>query len=134
MEAILDVVLAHEGEMATHGITTGTLFSTAGGGSALIEPMFLWPDVLEVLHRETVEAKFLSRVRPTTDSPAARETVASLRAAIIERTGALGAAHLQIGRTYPYALYLTPATRSFAVHLRNALDPQGIMNPGVLGL
>ncbi len=134
MEAILDVILAHEADMVKHGITTGTLYSTAGGGSALIEPMFLWPDVLEALHRETVEPKVLARARPAPDAPAARDVVASLRAGIIERTGALGAAHLQIGRSYPYAQHLTPATRALAVQLRHALDPRGIMNPGVLGL
>ncbi len=134
MDAILDVLLEHEVDMAKHGITTGTLFSTAGGGSALIEPMFLWPDTLEALHRATVEPKVLARARPAPDAPAAREVVASLRTAIVERTGALGAAHLQIGRTYPYARHLTPATRALAVQLRDALDPHGIMNPGVLGL
>ncbi|MCC7083302.1 MAG: FAD-binding oxidoreductase [Burkholderiales bacterium] len=134
MEVILDVILAHEADMATHGITTGTLFSTAGGGSVLIEPMFLWPDTLEALHRETVEPKVLARARLAPDAPAARAVVSSLRAAIIERTGALGAAHLQVGRTYPYAQHLTPATRSLATQLRHVLDPRGIMNPGVLGL
>ena len=134
MEAILDVILSHEADMAAHCITTGTLFSTAGGGSALIEPMFLWPDALEALHRETVEPKVLARALPAPDAPAARAVVAALRADIIERTGALGAAHLQIGRTYPYAQHLTPATRSFATQLRRDLDPRGIMNPGVLGL
>jgi len=134
MDAILDVILAHEADMSTYGITTGTLFSTAGGGSALIEPMFLWPDALQDLHRETVEPKVLSRARPAPDAPAAREVVAALRTAIVARTAELGAAHLQIGRTYPYAQYLGPATQALAVQLRGALDPRGIMNPGVLGL
>ncbi|MCC7083313.1 MAG: FAD-binding oxidoreductase [Burkholderiales bacterium] len=134
MEAILDVILAHESEMTRYGITTGTLFSTAGGGSALIEPMFLWPDALENLHREAVEPKVLSRARPAPDAPAAREVVSALRAAIVGRTGEIGAAHLQIGRAYPYAQQLASATRAFAAQLREVLDPRGIMNPGVLGL
>lgn len=134
MEAILDVILAHEADMAKHGITTGTLYSTAGGGSALIEPMFLWPDALEALHRETVEPKVLARARPAPDAPLARDVVASLRAGVIERTSELGAAYLQIGRTYPYVQRLDPATRALAAQLRHTLDPRGIMNPGVLGL
>ena len=75
-------ILAHEADMAKHGITTGTLYSTAGGGSALIEPMFLWPDALEALHRETVEPKVLARARPAPNAPLARDVVASLRALI----------------------------------------------------
>ena len=96
--------------------------------------MFLWPDTLEPLHRAIVEPKALARARIAPDAPAAREVVAALRAAIIERTGALGAAHLQIGRTYPYTQSLGPATRALVDQLRGALDPRGIMNPGVLGL
>lgn len=134
VEAILDVILAHEVDMARHEITTGTLFSTVGGGAVLIEPMFLWPDTLEPLHRETVEPRALAcaRIRPA--ASAAREIVAALRAAIIERTGGLGAAHLQIGRTYTYTKSLGAATRALVDQLRTTLDPRGIMNSGVLGL
>jgi len=39
----------------------------------------------EALHRATVEPKVLARARPAPDAPAAREVVASLRTAIVER-------------------------------------------------
>lgn len=47
---------------------------------------------------------------------------------------ARGAAHLQIGRTYAYRDALTPPALGLLRAIKAAVDPLGLMNPGVLGL
>jgi len=47
---------------------------------------------------------------------------------------AFGCAHFQIGRTYPYRDSLEPATWALVEDLKTFLDPEGALNPGVLGL
>ncbi|MEO7386656.1 MAG: FAD-linked oxidase C-terminal domain-containing protein [Gammaproteobacteria bacterium] len=44
----------------------------------------------------------------------------------------LGVASNQLGRTYRYYNNLAPETRALLEALKAALDPQGLMNPGVL--
>jgi FAD/FMN-containing dehydrogenase len=45
-----------------------------------------------------------------------------------------GAVHLQIGRTYPYRAGLAPAAWRLVEALKRAVDPEGRINPGSLGL
>ena len=55
-----------------------------------------------------------------------------------ERIGELmsqhGAAHLQIGKTYPYLAGRNPASMALLRAIKAELDPRNILNPGVLGL
>jgi FAD/FMN-containing dehydrogenase len=39
-----------------------------------------------------------------------------------------------MGRFYPYLPGLTQGTQSLVKNIKAALDPQGTLNPGVLGL
>jgi D-lactate dehydrogenase (cytochrome) len=39
-----------------------------------------------------------------------------------------------LGKTYPYLDALRPESADLARAVKRALDPEGLMNPGVLGL
>ena len=41
---------------------------------------------------------------------------------------------MQIGKDYPYLETRKPEVRQLVVGLKQLLDPDGIMNPGALGL
>jgi FAD/FMN-containing dehydrogenase len=43
-------------------------------------------------------------------------------------------AHLQIGRAYPYLKARNPVFKDRLVALKDWADPDGILNPGALGL
>ena len=45
-----------------------------------------------------------------------------------------GAAHIQIGKQYPYLRGRDEATTEFLKAIKVQLDPDNIINPGALGL
>jgi FAD/FMN-containing dehydrogenase len=120
--------------LALHGISSGTLFSTVGSNAVLMEPMFFWPDALDALHREAMEPRAYERVPPRPEAPRARAAVADLRRAVIDTLAPFDAAHLQLGRTYPFLERRDETTVRAIEAVRATVDPGRILNPGVLGL
>ena len=100
----------------------------------MIEPVFYWPDRLNALHRHTVDDAVLAKFTAFPDNPAARAEVMRLRGEIVALFGTMGAAHLQIGRLYPYLGGLETPPRYLLEAIKDHLDPEGRMNPGALGL
>ena len=116
------------------GVTTGTLITTLGETGFLIEPVFLWPDALFALHEESVEAGYLKKLERRPDWPAATALVGQARAGVVDIFTRHCGVHFQIGRTYPFAKTRRPETLALLRSIKAALDPDGIVNPGVLGL
>jgi FAD/FMN-containing dehydrogenase len=132
--AIHALFAARADALAAHGIGSGTLFSTVGPGAVLMEPMFFWPDALDELHREAMERRAWERVPSRPEAPAARAAVLELRGAVVEALAPFGAAHLQLGRTYPFLPRRDATTARALEAVRAAVDPARVVNPGVLGL
>lgn len=124
----------HAQAMADLGVTTGALFLALGPAAVLIEPVYYWPDSWQAIHRRSVEPAHLARLTEASANPPARALVEQLRAELIDLFGTLGAGHFQLGRAYPLADRLDPAALALLRALKASLDPQGRMNPGVLGL
>jgi FAD/FMN-containing dehydrogenase len=53
---------------------------------------------------------------------------------VLEVFERFGCAHFQIGRTYPYRESRDAASWELIEAIKSKLDPQGALNPGVLGL
>ena len=123
----------HE-ELEDHGILTGFLVTTIGSAGFLIEPVFFWPEALNEIHRQTVEPEYLASVTPFEPRPQTTELVAELRQAVIDVFSRFGAAHFQIGRTYPYKETRLNESWALLEAIKNAVDEKGIINPGALGL
>jgi FAD/FMN-containing dehydrogenase len=117
-----------------HDITTGTLITTLGTTGYLIEPVFLWPDELFALHEQSVEPGYLKGLKPKPFDPAATELVAEARTAVVEVFTRHGAAHFQVGRTYPLCETRSAPALALLKAVKAALDPHGVINPGALGL
>lgn len=117
-----------------HQILTGYLLTTLATNGFLIEPVFFWPGARFALHEATVEPSYLARLPRLPDDPAAAAMVHEAREAVLDVFAVHGATHFQIGRTYRYQPTRQPATRALLQAVKQVLDPQRRMNPGVLGL
>ena len=133
-EAAEALFQANRKVLKRHGILHGTLFTYADTNCFVIEPVFYWPDQLNALHRRSVDQALLKRVNDFPENLPARGEVMRLRGELMSLFKDLGALHLQIGRRYPYLEGLEAAPRQLVQDLKRLLDPEGRINPGVLGL
>lgn len=120
--------------MEAEGIFTGYLVTTLGLTGFLIEPVFFWPEERYAIHDATVEPAFLRTLPAHKRNPAATSLVSEIRAGVLEIFTRAGAAHFQIGRTYPFAATRDAPSLALLRALKQAVDPENLMNPGVLGL
>lgn len=117
-----------------HGVSTGVLATGVGASGFLIEPVFFWPEALGAIHKASVERAYLARFEERAENPAATALVAAARRDIIAIFSRHGAAHFQIGRTYPYREHRAPEAYRLLEAIKAATDPAGVVNPGALGL
>ena len=99
-----------------------------------IEPLFYWPDELEELHLRHLGAGEAEKFRALKGEPGTREFVLRLRAELRDHFEALGALHVHLSKFFRYAEVLEPGARGLLQDIKTALDPEGRMNPGNLGL
>lgn len=131
IEAAFDELAA---DFAAHRIETGYLVTSLSTNGYLIEPVFLWPEEIFDIHAASVEASWLKRLPRHVANPDATAVVARARKRVIEIFSARGGAHFQIGRSYPYAEGRAPSALALLKSIKAALDPNGDVNPGALGL
>ncbi len=124
VEAYLDRRAA---EIRGHGVRINWLVLSLGA-HVTMEPMFYWRDALDPLHMKYLSERNRGRFGQFAANPAARAFVGELRAEVRDVMDGHGATHTQIGRFY------VPPSGDTLHRLKAALDPQGRMNPGVLGL
>ncbi len=115
-----------------HGIILSHLTMTVAG-EFFFEPAFYWSDEITPLHRKSlgddVVAPWLSRPA----NVAAREAVVALRKGVQAVYVGLGGVNWQIARDYPFKEVQQPQTWALLTALKEAVDPDGLMNPGSLG-
>ena len=76
----------------------------------------------------------LKRIKRFERNDAATDMVRRARAGILDVFSRYGAAHFQIGRTYPYRDNREGPNFELLQRIKAALDPEGLINPGALGL
>jgi D-lactate dehydrogenase (cytochrome) len=124
----------HADAMQENGIHLSQLLIAISNTAFSYEPVFHWHDEWLSVHRRTAEEKFLASLDEPAPHPQARALVHELRAQVVALFAEFGAASNQIGKTYPYGDMLKPRTAALVRDLKAAVDPQGLMNPGALGL
>lgn len=133
--AEIDLMLeARKAELDTHDIVTGYLTTSLGTTAYIVEPVFIWPEEIFEIHKQTVGKDVMRKMGTHDSNPEATALVKELRQKVIEIITERGGAHFQIGRAYPYAETRDEATLALLNVLKQHLDSAGILNPGCLGL
>jgi len=125
---------AHKAELERLEITVGYLLTTLSTNGFLVEPVFIWPEELWPIHEATVEPNILKRAKRFEANPEATDMVKKLRQDILNIFSKYGAAHFQIGRTYPYRETREDAAWQLLDQIKTLVDPDRLLNKGSLGL
>jgi FAD/FMN-containing dehydrogenase len=107
-------------------------FSTEG--VIIYEPTFLWEDEQTIYHRRVFPAELLDKKPQHPANPEGRALVKEIKKRIGELCIKNGASHMQVGKDYPYFETRKPEVQAFVLSLKKTVDPEGLMNPGALGL
>lgn len=121
-------------DMQRLGVSSGAMFCGVGSGALLYELAIYWRDARTAFHHAVVPAEALGALPEYPAHAEAAAYVDRLKQDLIALYAEHGAAHFQIGRAYPYLPRLGAPARALVQALKTALDPQGLMNPGALGL
>jgi FAD/FMN-containing dehydrogenase len=130
-EAMLD---EYRDRMEAVGVQLTRMLMFFSTHSFIYEPTFLWRDSQTVYHKRVYPQALLPAVPTHDDNPEGRALVKEIKVRIQEICIANGACHMQIGKDYPYLKTRKPETAELVKKLKAAVDPNGIMNPGALGL
>lgn len=134
MRKIESLFESHHDEMLRYGVEKGYLLATVSTNAYVIEPVFFWPEELMEVQRRGVEAAHLKRLKSFPANPQGTELVTRIRGEIAELFEAMGAVHLQIGKTYRYRQGLSATSFALVQSFKQAVDPHNRMNPECLGL
>lgn len=134
MQAVQSLFARHRARLLEHGVLVGLLTCTVAPAAYVIEALFYWRDQPSPLHHAILTpGKYADGVKHA-PNPAAHALVAEMRAQMVAAFREFGGAHFGPGRSVPYAEHRDANSLELLRTLKQALDPQRISNPGVLGL
>ena len=131
-DGFMTVLKDHFTGMASLDIDASLSFACAGP-AMMVEPVLYWRGQAKRLHHNGMD-----QVEKPADEDAKAERrderVRLIRDAFSSMMDDLGAAHMQYGRFYSYASVTNHETISLLRNVKKTLDPDELINPGVLGL
>ena len=130
-EALVD---EYRDRMAEHGVQLTRMLMFFSTNGFIYEPTFLWEDSQSIYHKKVYPEALLPGVPVHDDNPEGRALVKEIKERIAALCVANGASHMQIGKDYPFMQTRKPEVAGLLRKLKGVLDPNGLMNPGALGL
>jgi hypothetical protein len=103
------------------------------GKCVVLEPMFMWPAPLLPAHKYAGAIFDEINMDWTKGSLARTELVAQYRAELVSELDAVGALHVQLGKSYPYRTRLAEPVSDLVGAIKTHLDPAHLASPDNLG-
>ena len=128
------LLVEYRKRMERHRVQLTRMLMSFSTHCFIYEPTFLWEDDQTIYHRRVFPAELLPMKPKHPPNPEGRALVKEIKQRIGELCVQNGASHMQVGKDYPYLRTRTPAVKALVVDLKKVLDPDGLMNPGALGL
>ena len=132
--AVTTFFAEREALFEAHGITWGVIVFAVGANVMCIEPLIYWKDPQHVLHDRISERSDLAALAHFDGPTEEARIVFALRQELKDLFMRLACAHVQIGKSYRWADTRDPAALATLRKVKRMVDPQGLMNPGSLGL
>jgi len=120
--------------MQQHKVEKAAMFTTISTNGFLYEPVFYWEDDRTAFHKRYLPQEYLDMLPEYPANPEGRALVREMKGAIQDVFSAVGAIHMQVGKAYPYMRGRQAEAERLLREIKAAVDPQGLMNPGALGL
>jgi D-lactate dehydrogenase (cytochrome) len=127
-------VASRQPEMERHNVFIGAMFSAIGPSTFLYEPALYWQDELAEYHLRMMEPAYLSGLPRYPANPQGAALVEEMRTDLIAIMAEHGAGHFQVGKLYPYPKGRDPGALKLLRAVKREMDPEGLLNPGALGL
>jgi FAD/FMN-containing dehydrogenase len=115
-------------------VDKGTMYMTVNTHGFLYEPVFYWEDDRTHYHQRYLPKEYLDMLPQYAANPEGRALVKELREKIHAIFASVGAIHMQVGKSYPYMTGRDPQAARVLRDIKQAVDPQNLMNPGALRL
>jgi D-lactate dehydrogenase (cytochrome) len=131
---LADLYAEYADRMAEHKVEYAAMFTTISTNGFLYEPVFYWEDDRTVYHKRYLPQEYLDVLPEYPANPEGRALVAEMKQRILDVFAEFGATHMQIGKAYPYMRGREENAADLLRSIKQQLDPDGLMNPGGLGL
>ncbi len=120
--------------MAQHKVEYAAMYTSIGTNGFLYEPVFYWEDDRTAFHKRYLPQEYLDMLPEYAANPEGRALVKEMKARVIDIFHEFGAIHMQIGKSYPYTRGREEHAEALIRSIKGQVDPDGLMNPGGLGL
>ncbi len=129
-----ELFAGYKERMEALGVSTSHLLIAIDTFAFSFEPVLHWYDRWLPVHERTPEADYMKDFKEPDANPEAAALVEEIRKKLTELFATFGASSNQIGKTYPYLENLDANTARLLKAIKAHTDPDGLFNPGVLGL
>jgi len=120
--------------MEQHKVEYAAMYTSISTNGFLYEPVFYWEDDRTVFHQRYLPQEYLDVLPEYEANPDGRALVKEMKARIIDIFHEFGAIHMQIGKSYPYTRGREQNALELIKAIKKQVDPDGLMNPGGLGI
>ncbi|MDE1149802.1 MAG: FAD-binding oxidoreductase [Azospirillaceae bacterium] len=124
----------HADALKKHKVVTAAMFSTVATNAFLYEVAIYWEEQRAEFHDRILEPSAVQSLPRYPANPEGTTLVETVKAEIVALYRKHGAVHMQAGRQYQVMADRNPAAADLLRSVKRWADPDGVMNPGALGL